>query len=221
MNVNQAAVDLVKEFEGFRANAYKDAVGVLTIGYGTTAMAGVGIKPSLGMTISKSDAEAYLHEALDKFANQIAPSITAPINENEFGAFVSLAYNIGPGAFKKSSALRLFNAGEKEGAAKAILLWNKAGGKVLKGLTRRREAERKLFLTPVDGKFTGRTTVAQSTTVQVSAAQIATGVTAAGTAVGALDGTAQIIALVFAGIVILAGLWVMRERIRKWAEGDR
>lgn len=221
MNVNQAAVDLVKEFEGFRADAYKDAVGVLTIGYGTTAMAGVGIKPALGMKISKSDAEAYLQAALDKFANQIAPAITAPINENEFGAFVSLAYNIGPGSFKKSSALRLFNAGEKEGAAKAILLWNKAGGKVLKGLTRRREAERKLFLTPVDGKFPGRTTVAQSTTVQASAAQIATGVTAAGTAVGALDGTAQIIALVFAGIVILAGLWVMRERIRKWAEGDR
>lgn len=221
MNVNQAAVDLVKEFEGFRADAYKDAVGVLTIGYGTTAMAGVGIKPALGMKISKSDAEAYLHAALDKFANQIAPAITAPINENEFGAFVSLAYNIGPGAFKKSSALRLFNAGDKAGAAKAILLWDKAGGKVLKGLTRRREAERKLFLTPVDGKFSGRTTVAQSTTVQASAAQIATGVTAAGTAVGALDGTAQIIALVFAGIVILAGLWVMRERIRKWAEGDR
>ena len=57
--------------------------------------------------------------------------------------------------------------------------------------------------------------------MQASAAQIATGVTAAGTAVGALDGTAQIIALVFDGIVILAGLWVMRERIRKWAEGDR
>ena len=221
MNINQATVDLVKEFEGFRANAYKCPAGIWTIGYGTTAMAGVGITPKDGMTISRSDAEAYLCATLNKFAEQIAPSITAPINENEFGAFVSLAYNIGPGAFKKSSALRLFNAGDKEGAAKAILIWNKAGGKVLKGLTRRREAERKLFLTPADGKFTGRTTVAQSTTVQASAAQIATGVTAAGTAVGALDGTAQIIALVFAGIVILAGLWVMRERIRKWAEGDR
>lgn len=221
MKVNQATVDLVKEFEGFRANAYRCPAGVWTIGYGTTAAAGVGIEPRLGMTISKSDAEAYLEATLDKFADKIAPLITAPINENEFGAFVSLAYNIGPGAFKKSSALRLFNAGDKADAAKAILLWNKAGGKVLKGLTRRREAERKLFLTPVDGKFIGRTTVAQSTTVQASAAQIATGVTAAGTAVGALDGTAQIIALVFAGIVILAGLWVMRERIRKWAEGDR
>ena len=221
MNVNQAAVDLVKEFEGFRADAYKDAVGVLTIGYGTTAMAGVGIKPALGMKISKSDAEAYLQAALDKFANQIAPAITAPINENEFGAFVSLAYNIGPGAFKKSSALRLFNAGDKEGAAKAILMWNKAGGKVLKGLTRRREAERKLFLTPVDGEFEGRTSPAQSTTVRASAVQMASGAGAGIAAVGALDGTAQIIALAFAGVVILAALWIMRERLRKWANGVR
>ena len=221
MNINQATVDLVKEFEGFRANAYKCPAGIWTIGYGTTAMAGVGITPKDGMTISRSDAEAYLHAALSKFADQIAPSITAPINENEFGAFVSLAYNIGPGAFKKSSALRLFNAGDKEGAAKAILMWNKAGGKVLKGLTRRREAERKLFLTPVDGKFTGRTTVAQSTTVQASAAQIATGVTAAGTAIGALDGTAQIVALAFAAVVVIAAAWVMRERLKHWANGVR
>lgn len=221
MNINKATVDLVKEFEGFRAKAYKCPAGVWTIGYGTTASAGVGVTPKDGMTITKSDAEAYLQAALDKFADQIAPSITAPTNSNEFGAFVSLAYNIGPGAFKKSSALRLFNAGDKDGAAKAILMWNKAGGKVLKGLTRRREAERKLFLTPVDGEFEGRTSVAQSTTMQASAVQVASGAGAGIAAVGALDGTAQIVAMVFAGIVILAALWVMRERIRRWAEGDR
>lgn len=221
MNINKATVDLVKEFEGFRAKAYKCPAGVWTIGYGTTASAGVGVTPKDGMTITKSDAEAYLQAALDKFADQIAPSITAPTNSNEFGAFVSLAYNIGSGAFKKSSALRLFNAGDKEGAAKAILMWNKAGGKVLKGLTRRREAERKLFLTPVDGEFEGRTSVAQSTTVQASAVQIASGAGAGVAAVGALDGTAQIVAMVFAGVVVLAALWVMRERIRRWAEGDR
>lgn len=221
MNINQATIDMVKEFEGFRAKAYKCPAGVWTIGYGTTAAADVGITPSNGMIIRQSEAEKYLHAALAKFADQIAPSITPPINENEFGAFVSLAYNIGPGAFKKSSALRSFNAGDKDGAAKAILLWNKAGGKVLNGLTRRREAERKLFLTPVDGKFDGRTNVAQSTTVQASAVQIASGAGAGVAAVGALDGTAQIVALVFAGIVVLAALWIMRERIKKWAGGDR
>jgi len=221
MKINQATVELVKEFEGFSAKAYKCPAGIWTIGYGTTAAAGVGITPKEGMTISKSDAEGYLHAALEKFASQIEDAITAPINENEFGAFVSLAYNIGPGAFKKSSALSAFNAGDKAKSAKAILLWNKAGGKVLKGLTRRREAERKLFLTPVGSNFEGRTSVVQSKTVQASAVQIASGAGAGVAAVGALDGTAQIVAMVFAGIVVLAALWVMRERIKKWADGDR
>ena len=221
MKINQATVELVKEFEGFSAKAYKCPAGIWTIGYGTTAAAGVGITPKEGMTISKNDAEGYLHAALEKFASQIEDAITAPINENEFGAFVSLAYNIGPGAFKKSSALSSFNAGDKAKSAKAILLWNKAGGKVLKGLTRRREAERKLFLTPVGSNFEGRTSVVQSKTVQASAVQIASGAGAGVAAVGALDGTAQIVAMVFAGIVVLAALWVMRERIKKWADGDR
>lgn len=221
MRVNDATVALVKEFEGFRGTAYRCPAGIWTIGYGTTAAAGVGISPKHGMTITESDAAAYLHATLDKFADQIALAITAPINENEFGAFVSLAYNIGPGAFKKSSALRYFNAEDKVAAAKAILLWNKAGGKVLKGLTRRREAERELFLTPVGGEFQGRTSAAQSTTIQASVVQVASGAGAGLAAIGALDGNAQIVALVFAGVVILAALWVMRERIKKWADGDR
>lgn len=149
MTINQAGLDLIKEFEGFRAESYRDPVGVWTIGYGTTAAADVGIAPNAGMKISKADAEMYLARAIDKFAAQIDPKITRPINENERAAFLSLAYNIGPGAFAKSSALRKFNEGDKAGAANAILLWNKAGGKVLAGLVRRREAERALFLRPV------------------------------------------------------------------------
>ena len=151
--INQATVDLVKEFEGLRLKAYPDpATGgePITIGYGTTAAAGVGIVPKLGMAITEAEAEGYLVKALESFAAKIRPKITAPITGNEFGAFLSLAYNIGPGAFAKSSALRKFNAGDKAGAANAILLWNKAGGKVMKGLERRRAAERKLFLTPPD-----------------------------------------------------------------------
>lgn len=148
MKINEAGLALVKEFEGFRAKAYQDSAGVWTIGYGTTAAAGVGISPKAGMTISEAQAEGYLHAALEKFAAQIAPRIKRPANDNEFSAFLSLAYNIGPGAFARSSALVKFNAGDKAGAANAILLWNKAGGKVLAGLKRRREAERALFLLP-------------------------------------------------------------------------
>ena len=143
-----AALRLIKEFEGLRLDAYADPVGIWTIGYGTTAAAGVGITPRAGMRITEPEAELYLRRALDKFAAQVRPQIAAPVNENELGAFLSLAYNIGPTAFAKSSALRWFNAGEKAKAADAFLLWNRAKGKVLPGLTRRRAAERALFLTP-------------------------------------------------------------------------
>jgi lysozyme len=233
MKINKACVDLVKEYEGFEATAYKCPAGVWTIGYGTTAAAGVGIVPIEGMTITEAKAEGYLHAALDKFSAEIAPAIKAPINENEYGAFVSLAYNIGTGAFKKSSALRCFNAGNKGEAADAIMLWNKARGKVLAGLVRRRTAERALFLTSVGSVVpeqikdtnitpdTPRDSAAQSTTMQASAVQIVSGAGAGIAAVGSLDGTAQIVALAFAGVVMLAALWVMRERLRKWAEGDR
>jgi hypothetical protein len=101
------------------------------------------------MRITEAQATEYLRKTVEKFAREIRPHITAPINENEFAAFVSLAYNIGPGAFRKSSALRHFNQGNKAKAADAILLWNKAGGKVLRGLVNRREEERALFLRPV------------------------------------------------------------------------
>ena len=147
--INQAALSLVKEFEGLRLTAYADPVGIWTIGYGTTARANVGITPKPGMKITQDWAEFYLERAVNNFAAGMLSQIHKPINENEFGAFVSLAYNIGPSAFAGSSALRHFNAGDKVAAANAILLWNKAGGKVLAGLVRRREAERKLFLTPV------------------------------------------------------------------------
>lgn len=145
--INAAAIALIKEFEGFRASAYRDSAGVWTIGYGTTAAAGLGIAPDKGMTITEAQAEAYLMAGVDKFAKQIRPLIQRPATANEFGAMVSLAYNIGPTAFAKSSVLRKFNAGDIKGAAEAFALWNKAGGKVLAGLKRRRAAEAALFLT--------------------------------------------------------------------------
>ena len=146
--INEAALELIKEFEGFRGEAYLDPVGIWTIGYGTTSAAGVGIVPVVGMSITKDKAEWYLQKGIDKFAGEIGPMIKPAINDNQFGAFVSLAYNIGSGGFKRSSALRHFNNGELERAAKSILLWNKGGGKVLSGLVRRRKAEKALFETP-------------------------------------------------------------------------
>jgi lysozyme len=147
MNIDPRAIDLVKLFEGCELKAYRDPVGIITIGYGTTAAAGVGIDPQIGMVITQAEADMYLMRGLEKFAASIAPMINNP-NPAEFGAFLSLAYNIGPDAFKRSTCLRQFNAGNKQAAADAILMWNKSGGKVLPGLVRRREAERALFLSP-------------------------------------------------------------------------
>ena len=145
-DIDPRAVALVKEFESFQPDAYQDPVGVWTIGYGTTAAAGVGIAPKAGMMITEAEAEEYLRRGLDKFAALIRPKITRPTTPAEFGAMLSLAYNIGPTAFARSSVLRWFNAGDKDEAADAFRLWNRAGGRVLKGLVRRREAERDLFL---------------------------------------------------------------------------
>ena len=149
MNVNQRAIDLIKRFEGFVPDAYRDAVGVWTIGYGTTAMAGVGISPKPGMKITEAEADMYLRRAVEKFADKIEPGFTRNPNENQFGAFVSLAYNVGPGAVLKSTALRKWNMGDLEGVRDGFRMFNKAGGSVLNGLVRRREAEIELFNSPV------------------------------------------------------------------------
>ena len=225
MRINKAGIDLIKEFEGLRLEAYKCPAGVWTIGYGTTGRAGVGIKPAAGMIITEAEAEWYLEQAVAKFAAGVEAVITAPVDENEFASMTSLAYNIGLSGFRKSSALRHFNAGDKAKAAAAIKLWNKAGGKVLTGLVRRRDAEVELFWTPVPVEPAeppqGRTSAAQSRTVQSSVVQGATAVGGSVAALNSLNGTAQIIALVGCFVVGALALFILRERLRKWAGGDR
>ena len=146
--VNEAGIALIKQFEGCRLEAYKDSVGVWTIGWGTTAAAGVGIKPEAGMKITQDEADWYLEKTVAKFAEGVSDALRNNVTDNQFAACVSLAYNIGVPRFAASSVVKWINAGDFEGAANSFLLWNKAGGKVLKGLVRRREAERALFLTP-------------------------------------------------------------------------
>ena len=143
--INQATINLVKEFEGLRLAAYQDSVHVWTIGYGTTAAAGLGIIPRAGMTITQEQAEYYLRLGLEKFAASIRPMIKVHATDNQFGACLSLAYNVGPRAFSRSSVLRYLNAGDNANAAASFAKWNKAGGRVLAGLTRRRAAEAALF----------------------------------------------------------------------------
>lgn len=143
----ERGIELLKHFESCRLEAYQDGGGVWTIGWGTTAMAGLGIVPCKGMVITQEEADILLELGVSKFLGTIIPMITRQIPGHQLGAYLSLAYNIGTTAFKNSTTLRRFNAGDEQGAAEAILWWNKDNGKVIRGLVRRREAERHLFLT--------------------------------------------------------------------------
>ena len=138
---SQDGVNLIKSFEGLRLTAYRDPVGVLTIGYGTTT----GV--SSGMKITQSQAEAYLKQDLAKFEQAVKDDVTVPLNSNQFDALVSFTYNVGEGALTSSTLLRLLNQGDYQGAADQFARWNKGdGGVELAGLTTRRKAERALFL---------------------------------------------------------------------------
>lgn len=137
--INPAGLELLKRFEGFREKAYLDVVGIPTIGYGFTK----GVK--LGDTITKQEAEKRLALELADYERCVNDNVNTVLNPNEFSALVCFVYNIGCGAFIRSTLLKLLNQGKKEQAAKQLLRWNKGGGKTIPGLTNRRNAELKLF----------------------------------------------------------------------------
>lgn len=138
-------IDLIKEFEGCRLTAYKCPAGVWTIGYGHTGA--VDGKPvAAGMTITAAKATQLLRSDLARFEAAVNSYVTAPITQGMFDALVSFSYNCGAAALKSSTLLKKLNAKDYTGAADEFPKWNKAGGKVLSGLVRRRERERKLFI---------------------------------------------------------------------------
>lgn len=142
MKTSQRGIDLIKSFEGLRLTAYPDpgtGGDPWTIGYGHTK----GVKP--GMKITENRAEELLRDDLAEFEAALNGLVKVRLCQHQFDALVSLVFNIGPGAFSDSTLLRLLNAGLYDDAALQFVRWNKGGGKVLSGLTRRRMAERKLF----------------------------------------------------------------------------
>lgn len=145
MRTSPAGIALIREFEGLRLRAYQDSVGVWTIGYGSTRYAD-GTPVQEGDTISEPAAESLLRATLTKYEQGVLTTITAPLSQAQFDACVSLAYNVGVGAFAKSTLAKHLNAGRVADAANEFRKWNRAGGRVLAGLTRRREVERALFL---------------------------------------------------------------------------
>ena len=139
MKTSQYGIDLIKHFEGCELKAYKCPAGVWTIGYGHTK----GVEP--GDEWSEDHANHMLEVELEEYEGYVSKYVTAPLGQNQFDALVSWTYNLGGGNLSASTMLKVLNAGEYDEVPNQMLRWNKAGGKVLEGLTRRRQAEGDMF----------------------------------------------------------------------------
>ena len=131
---------LIKKFEGCELKAYQCSAGVWTIGYGHTK------DVVEGMEITQEQAEQMLVDELHEYESYINKYVTVALSQNQFDALVSWVYNLGPANLSASTMLKVLNSGEYEDVPAQIKRWNKAGGKVLEGLIRRREAEACLFV---------------------------------------------------------------------------
>ena len=139
MKLGERGTEILKYFEGCKLTAYQDSVGVWTIGYGHTK----GVYN--GMTITQEEAEQMLLTELEEYEGYIEDMVTVPLTQNQFDALVVWVYNLGPTNLRNSTLLKELNAGNYNAASTEIKRWNKAGGKVLAGLVKRREAEAELF----------------------------------------------------------------------------
>lgn len=140
MKTSKNGINLIKKYEGCRLTAYKCPANVWTIGYGHTK----GVKS--GMKITQAQAEAYLKSDLATYEDAVNEYVKVPINQNQFDALVSFSFNCGTDALKTSTLLNRLNKRDYSGAANEFLRWNKANGKVLNGLVKRRTEERSSFL---------------------------------------------------------------------------
>ena len=140
LNISDDGLDLIKHFEGLRLTAYDDGVGVWTIGYGHTE----GVAP--GDKITEHEAHVMLAYDVARFEDAVNTYVFTDLEQHEFDACVSLSFNIGEKAFRTSTLCTLLNLNRKDMAAEQFPRWNKAGGRVMKGLVKRRAAEQAMFL---------------------------------------------------------------------------
>ena len=139
MEISQEGLSLIKKFEGCKLQSYKCAAGVWTIGYGSTN----GIEE--GMEISQESADMLLLEDVEVFEKAVNELVEVPLEQNQFDSLISWTFNLGPTNLKNSTLLKVLNNKNYDEVPTQIKRWNKAGGKVLQGLIRRREAEALLF----------------------------------------------------------------------------
>lgn len=141
MKVSNNGINLVKRFEGLELKAYRDSVGILTIGYGHTHAV------KAGDIITGEQADAFLREDLQVAELTVNTNVKVKLTQGQFDALVSFVFNLGSGNFVKSTLIKKLNVGDYAGAADEFGKWVNAGGKKLPGLVKRRAAEREVFLT--------------------------------------------------------------------------
>jgi lysozyme len=139
MKTSDVGVEMIKEFEGKKQVAYQDPAGVWTIGYGHTK----GVEK--GQLVIKKTCDKFLEEDLDEFEGYVDSYVKVPLTQNQFDALVAWTFNLGPTNLNESTMLRKLNYGDYESVPDEMRRWNKAGGEVLNGLVRRRDAEANLF----------------------------------------------------------------------------
>jgi|TARA_R110000824_G_scaffold146683_2_gene315766 lysozyme len=139
MKISEEGLSLIKKFEGCELKAYQDSVDVWTIGYGHTK----GVED--GQEITQEEAEEMLASELDEYEGYINDLVECDLEQCQFDALVAWVYNLGPTNLRSSTMLKRLNSNDLEDVPNQIKRWNKAGGKVLNGLVRRREAEALLF----------------------------------------------------------------------------
>jgi len=145
MNISKDGIALIKAFEGCKLNSYLDSVKVPTIGYGATYHKD-GTKVKMGETISQQEADSLLEFHINDFCVDVKHLVKKALTDNQFGALVSFAFNLGSANLEKSTLLKKVNTNPDDISIRnEFLKWNKAGGKVLAGLTRRRTAEADLY----------------------------------------------------------------------------
>ena len=139
MKISLEGLSLIKKFEGLRLKAYKCSANVLTIGYGHTG----GVKETDKITLEEADS--LLKKDIAKFEEYVSDNVMVKLNQSQFDALVAWTFNLGPGNLRESTMLKKLNNQEYESVPFEMRRWNKAGGKTLDGLIRRREAESLLF----------------------------------------------------------------------------
>ena len=227
MKITKEGLALIRRFEGFRAEAYRDPVGVWTIGYGHTSMAGTGaVAP--GQKMSEADAAALLAGDVENFSTGVARLLKREISPQRFSALVSFAYTVGLGNFGGSSVLKAVNAGAFDAVPRRLQLWVKAAGRVLPGLVRRRAAEAALFASggddggmsaPVEA-LPGKPALRSTTNLAALVSALAAVAMTVATTVRDISDVVSGPALAATTLILITGasLWIVRERRLKAAD---